>query len=404
MKIRIALFFMAIAGVFHAAAQTTEPKTALLIANGNYRTLGNLEQPIPEAYQLKASLEGLGFEVTVKENASLEQMIDALIELQATLNRKGGIGFFHYGGHAVQVGGRNYLIPATADIPDEARVASRAVSLDDVNAYIGDSDATTSIVILDACRDNPLPRQSGRSASRGLSITGQAPQGVIVVYSAQAGATAQDGVFTPALIKLLNQPKSFNEVLQDVAQEVSRRTNGAQRPFSYADLTIAPLYLAGRTPLAPPIDPVAPPPVTVPETRTPVSATVNTGRLAQVQLQREKLNIEYNQAVEVRKGTGWVPVVAGGGGAAFTLAGVGLFLWSEAAYSDYQKALDTASADGSRELVQQLDTWKVVSLVAGAAGLATWLGYEALTPKPDKLQESINQLDQEIRTLGGTTP
>lgn len=242
------------------AVNAQENKTALLIANGAYATLGNLDQPVPEARQLRSVLQGIGFEVALLENASREQMADALIDFQRNLDKRGGTGFFHYGGHAVQVDGKNFLIPANANIPDEERVPSRSISLDEVARAIEASRASTSVIILDACRDNPLPRQSGRSAARGLSVVGAAPTGTIVVYSAQAGAVARDGVFTPALIRNLNKPVSFNEILQEVAREVRQATAGSQRPFSYADLTMPAIYLAGRASTGQPQVTVAPTP------------------------------------------------------------------------------------------------------------------------------------------------
>lgn len=59
-------------------------------------------------------------------------MLDAISEFERGLRNTGAIAFFHYGGHGVQVDGKNYLLPADADIPDERRVATRAVALDEV--------------------------------------------------------------------------------------------------------------------------------------------------------------------------------------------------------------------------------------------------------------------------------
>ncbi len=99
----------------------SEPRNALLIANGNYKAFGSLATPIKEARELKETLEKLDFKVTILENGSLEKMQDAVDDFGNLLNKQGGIGFFHYGGHAVQVNGANYLIPVDADIPDEKR-------------------------------------------------------------------------------------------------------------------------------------------------------------------------------------------------------------------------------------------------------------------------------------------
>ena len=99
-----------------------QSKNALLIANASYKNFGSLATPVNEAKDLKKALESIGFNVTLVQNCSKEEMMTALGTFEKTLKAKGGTGFFHYGGHAVQVNGKNYLIPSDADIPDEQRV------------------------------------------------------------------------------------------------------------------------------------------------------------------------------------------------------------------------------------------------------------------------------------------
>ena len=234
------LFTMA----FSAFAQTNgEAKYALLIANSNYKTFGSLATPVKEAEELKNTLEKLNFAVTIVEDASKEKILDALYDFQQKVSKAGGVAFFHYGGHAVQVNGKNYIIPVDADIPDERRVSTRAVDLDEIMSSM---QGDTNIVILDACRNNPLPASSGRSATRGLVLSEFKPKNSIIVYSAQPGKVAQDGVFTPILTKNLLEEKSFTDVLMDTRREVRKRTNNEQSPGEYNELD-APIYLAGVT-------------------------------------------------------------------------------------------------------------------------------------------------------------
>ncbi len=73
--------------------------------------------------------------------------------------------------------------------------------------------APLNIMILDACRDNPLPKRS-RSSARGLS-TLVIQKGIIdaaILNSAAPGQVAQDGpggghsVFMGELLEVLDQP------------------------------------------------------------------------------------------------------------------------------------------------------------------------------------------------------
>lgn len=222
----------------------TERRNALLVANGSYSSLSDLEKPIPEAKDLMVALQELGFSVKLIENASREEMLDALVDFGQILEEQGGIGFFHYGGHAVQVNGKNYLIPSTADIEDERRVVTRAVDLDEVMTSMV---ADTNIVVLDSCRDNPLPASSSRGGTRGLVASKIKPENSIVVYSAQAGSVALDGVFTPVFTKrILQKDKTLTDVLIDVRNEVYEKTDGKQVPGEYGQL-MKQVYLAGKT-------------------------------------------------------------------------------------------------------------------------------------------------------------
>lgn len=240
--VRAAFFFFAL--FFVGDFLWAEPRHALLIANNKYEALSNLGTPVKEARDLKKVLERLNFKVILVENASLKKMSDSIIDFEDLL-KEGGIGFFHYGGHAVQVNGRNYLIPIDADIPNERKVASRAVDVDEVMTSMV---ADTNIVVLDACRNNPLPAGEGRSASRGLIATGRRPKNSIIIYSAQAGSVATDGVFTPQLIKHLEEKKEFTAIMREVRGEVSSMTNGDQMPGEYSQL-VSSVYLNGKPPV-----------------------------------------------------------------------------------------------------------------------------------------------------------
>lgn len=233
------LFFLFAICAFATGFLFAEAKNALLIANAAYGS-APLSTPIQESRGLKKTLEKLGFAVTIVENGGRERMLDALDDFGHLLKVKGGVGFFHYGGHAVQFNGKNYLIPVDADISDERRVATRAVDLDDVMFSMA---ADTNIVILDSCRDNPFPSAT-RGTTRGLALSYIKPKNSIIVYSAEAGKKAQDGVFTPILTQKLLQRKSLVSILTEVRREVNKATGGLQLPKN-DDGLLDDVYLAG---------------------------------------------------------------------------------------------------------------------------------------------------------------
>jgi peptidyl-prolyl cis-trans isomerase C len=233
----IAGFFLALLVFSSPAMGATPPKEALLIANGKYSHFAGLAHPGQDAAKLSEALEGLGFRVRVVRDGNREQMLDAIVEFERGLHNTGAIAFFHYGGHGVQVDGKNYLLPADADIPDERRVATRAVALDEVMTAMDAAAARASIIVIDACRDNPLPAGSGRNLVRGLSVVGLKPKNSIVIYAAEAGSKALDGLFTPILASSLQQKgRSINQIMMSVRSEVYAKSSGKQTPGEYNQL------------------------------------------------------------------------------------------------------------------------------------------------------------------------
>ena len=220
-----------------AALEAMPPKEALLIANGKYSHFAGLAHPGPDAAKLTAALEQVGFRVRVVRDANREQMLVAISDFEHGLRNTGAIAFFHYGGHGVQVDGKNYLLPADADIPDERRVVTRAVSLDEVMTAMDAAAARASIIVIDACRDNPLPAGSGRNLSRGLSVVGMKPKNSIVIYAAEAGSKALDGLFTPILAMALQEKgRTIDQVMKSVRREVYTKSSGQQTPGEYNQL------------------------------------------------------------------------------------------------------------------------------------------------------------------------
>ena len=96
--------------------------------------------------------------------------------------------------------------------------------------------APLNIVILDACRDNPLPTRS-RSGARGLStpVIPKGIKGTVILYSAAPVQVAQDGPskFTGELLKVLDRPGlKLEEVFKQAATKVAAATNGSQDPWN----------------------------------------------------------------------------------------------------------------------------------------------------------------------------
>lgn len=217
----------------------TERRIALVIGNSTY-TSAPLKNPVNDATDFAANLKKLGFVVTLKKNANHQEMEEAIQEFGEQL-KKGGVGLFFYAGHGVQISGRNYLLPIGAKINKELDVKFQAVDAEIVMAEMGNAGNGLNIVILDACRDNPLGK-SFRSASRGLAIISDAPKGTFITYSTSPGKVAADGSgrnspYTEALIRHMTTPGlPIEEVFKNVRRELNKKSGGQQIPWELSSL------------------------------------------------------------------------------------------------------------------------------------------------------------------------
>ena len=218
---------------------------ALVIGNANY-AVGPLRNPLNDASDMAAALEGLGFEVQRLLDADASAMERAIIDFNKRLSA-GGVGLFYYAGHGIQAQGSNYLIPLRAGISSELQLKHKAINAGFVLDAMEAANKGVNIVILDACRDNPY-ESSFRSNDRGLvPMNGLAPmnspKGSLIAYATAPGGIAADGeerngLFTQHLLAAMQQPNQLVELtFKDVAKAVSDHSGGQQTPFVTSSLT-----------------------------------------------------------------------------------------------------------------------------------------------------------------------
>ena len=121
------------------------------------------------------------------------------------------------------------------------------VTVDDL--LVSTSGAALRLVILDACRNNPLARSMQRTAATRTVSGGSFADlnedllgdETLVAYAAAAGTTAADGrgrnsPYTAALLSHLQTPLEIGLLFRRVRAQVLAATNGAQRPHEYHSL------------------------------------------------------------------------------------------------------------------------------------------------------------------------
>ncbi len=110
-------------------------------------------------------------------------------------------------------------------------------------------EAKTSIVLLDACRDNPLARNLARTMGTRSALVGQGLAevktgvGTLIGFSTQPGNVATDGAgrnspYAEALLRYIETPgKDVSGVLIAVRNDVLKETDGKQVPWEHTSLT-----------------------------------------------------------------------------------------------------------------------------------------------------------------------
>ena len=231
-------------------------RVALVVGNGTYAAIGALPNPGNDAADMASALGRLGFDVTTVRDADLAGMNESL-RLFARESAGADVAVVFYAGHGLEVDGVNYLVPVDARLERDTDVSYEALALDRV--LQATSGAALRVVILDACRNNPLARSmqrtgAARSVSRGSfgeldeALLGEE---TLVAYAAAAGTTAADGdgrnsPYTTALLSYLEQPLELSALFRRVRAQVLEATDGEQRPHEYGSL-LGEHYLGGAS-------------------------------------------------------------------------------------------------------------------------------------------------------------
>jgi len=166
-------------------------RIALVIGNADYDpSIGKLRNPVNDATDMADALKRLGFTLVggkAQLNLNRRQMSDQVREFGSQI-RQGGVGVFYFAGHGVQVDRRNYLIPITDSLIYQEDAEFEAVDVDKVLREMEHADNALNILILDACRNNALPKKT-RNLKDGLIEPNLKPSGVYIAFAARDGQT-----------------------------------------------------------------------------------------------------------------------------------------------------------------------------------------------------------------------
>lgn len=136
-------------------ASTSGKRVALVIGNGAYRNIPSLVNPMNDAADVGKALQDLGFTTIVATELDRSGMNDALDRF-SRLVAGAEIALVYYSGHGMQFAGKNYLLPIDTQLMAQEDVNRfRLMPLDDVLDVL-QAGQGARVVILDACRNNPI--------------------------------------------------------------------------------------------------------------------------------------------------------------------------------------------------------------------------------------------------------
>lgn len=236
-----------------APALAAGAKVALVIGNGSYRQQEPLATAARDAGAVAAALRALDFEVIEESNLNNGGFRAALNTFSERLQR-GDLALLYFMGHAVQVNGRNFLLPIGARLRREFDLLTQGVASDAIRHLMTSSGAEYSVILLDASYPNRLVAEQPW-AEPGLAEPRQTGSDTLFAYAAEPGSESplpddQGSAFARGLVEALERPDpELVSALRALAAGLADSSGGSQRPWVDPQFTATlPLESGGATP------------------------------------------------------------------------------------------------------------------------------------------------------------
>ena len=225
-----------------------EKRLALVIGNSDYQYLPKLLNPVGDALLIAETLDSLGFEIMLETNIKTKRkFLNKIIEFGERRDSF-DVGFIFYAGHGMQVDGKNYLLPTKDTLKTEEDVRQYSVGVETVMKYLTQRTGEVNVLILDACRNNPLENNRGGGVGGLAEIQAK---GSLIAFSTTAGNVAKDGdgdhsIYCTSLAKnMFIEGIDMDQVFRNVRREVMEITG--QGTVNYDQLTGGSFYLVEST-------------------------------------------------------------------------------------------------------------------------------------------------------------
>lgn len=243
---RLLSAFCLFTSLFMATQSVAEERLALVIGNAGYQNVPELANPVNDAQLMERTLTEAGFRVNSLTDADRRQMVEAIERFgrEVRAAEPGAVALFYFAGHGVRSDGFNYLVPLNVSIRSEADFNRETLAAEWVLDQI-QTPGVTSIMVLDACRNNPFEGDDSLPELGDGLARMTANKGNLIAYATGPGDIALDGQgdnspYTAALARSLLAPElDLLGIFTQVREEVIAATDGAQIPWETSSLKSA---------------------------------------------------------------------------------------------------------------------------------------------------------------------
>lgn len=202
-------------------------RVALVIGNAAYER-ASAPEATHDARMVTEALRQGRFDVVSVENGGRTEMLAGIESFRGKL-RRGGIAVVFYAGHAVQLRGRNVLVPANTSALTAQDVSRQAVDLDAILDPLIVSRPLSAVVFLDASRDNPWQEAIG-SGLKGLAPVDRM-ESIAVASVAPPGRIAGQSPAVAEWLKALRAPNLDMAVALPRIRDAMARQGPRQPPL-----------------------------------------------------------------------------------------------------------------------------------------------------------------------------
>lgn len=218
-------------------------RKALILGNTTYTPE---RQAIPSsrknAADVASALTALGFEVrreTDQGTQATRELIKGFFSGLASGSER-ALAVFYYTGHGIQHQGENYMVASDVALNQRIEsIAGASINIDrDIIAQASLPNDSTSVLIFDACRNDPSKVKTDTAATFNQV---NPPRGTIITFSTAPGRYAiapnsadENSIYTAILVRELrkaNPDISIKDFLDSVKFEVRRFMETHEEPF-----------------------------------------------------------------------------------------------------------------------------------------------------------------------------